>query len=278
MGAESSLRQKSGFSNVDEVDDGAGWFKLYLEKINRVPAIRRYKQYELELINPQMGEHILDVGCGLGLGLQAIRSFNSEVGRLVGIDNSQSMVSQAIASTSRDLISSGKFSFLQEDAHNLAFRDEIFDVTYADRTFQHLSNPKQAFEEMLRVTKKDGRIIIADTDWTTLQLKGISGETAEKIKRAYLRIIVNPLMGSELQGLFTEHGLKDLTVIEVPLDMPNFRTLDTVLALKPSLELAGNGGFLSGEDVDQVLEDVRQARKSIQASVSIYIAKGKKQK
>lgn len=278
MNSESvSPQRMSGFSNVDHAAGGYSWYVEYLKRVNEVIGVKRYKQKVLEFIDPKPEEHILDIGCGIGVGLQAVYNHTPTVKSLVGIDNAQAMIDQANALTPQELLTSGIFTYQQGDAHKLPFEDKKFDACYSDRTFQHLANPDLAFREMIRVTKVDGRVVIADTDWQTLQIKGVSSETDERIRRTYLNIIANPRMGGTLQELFTEHGLADVEVVKNPIELLDPQTIKDVLGLESSLERARINGALSKEDVDKSIKEIReiqQAQDVVQASFCIFIAKG----
>jgi SAM-dependent methyltransferase len=46
------------------------------------------------------------------------------------------------------------------DAHSLPFRDEVFEAVVAFNVFEHLSNPRKAAQEIFRVLKPGGKVII----------------------------------------------------------------------------------------------------------------------
>jgi SAM-dependent methyltransferase/uncharacterized protein YbaR (Trm112 family) len=46
------------------------------------------------------------------------------------------------------------------DAHHLPFRDQIFDRVFAFNVFEHLSDPKTAADEIFRVLKPTGSVVI----------------------------------------------------------------------------------------------------------------------
>lgn len=274
MSTESSSDRVTAFSNVDSGAIDASWYVDYLQRVNETFGISRYKQKALELLNPKPGEDILDIGCGIGVGLRAIYDHTPTVKSLVGIDNSQTMIAHATALTPQDLLVDRAIMFQQGDAHNLSFEDERFDASYSDRTFQHLTQPHQAFREMVRVTKCGGSVIVADTDWSTLHLKGVSPETEEKIRSAYFNIIANPRMGGKLQRLFIENNLKDVEVFKESLELLDLQTLKDVLALEQSLNLASDNGLFSTTDVKRCLEEVQEAEGAVEASLDIFIVKG----
>lgn len=271
-----SPQRITGFSDVDKADDGALWYVEYLKRVNEVPGIKTYKQKVLELVAPQQGEDILDAGCGIGEDLRNIYFRVPTVRSLVGIDNSQTIINEALYLTPQELVASGIFTYKQEDIHSLPFENDRFDACYSDRTFQHLTRPNEAFKEMIRITKPEGRIIVADTDWSALQLRGLSLEAVDKIKRLYLAIIRNPHMGGTLQELFTENGLIDINAFKASIDLPALQTIKDVLALESSLERGRINGVLSIEDATQILEEVDKLKTLAHGSLTIYIVRGLK--
>ena len=58
--------------------------------------------------------------------------------------------------------------FNEMDGQNLWFKDRIFDFVYSINTFEHISNPAIAFDEMMRVSKPGGIIYIQfDPIWAS---------------------------------------------------------------------------------------------------------------
>lgn len=273
---ESFKNQVKAFSNDGVTDAEVLWRVDYLKRVNKIPAIQRYKQEALKMICPQQGEEILDIGCGIGEEIRAMYDRTPTVKKLVGIDNSQTMVVHAVVLTPQDLLFNRAIVFQQGNAHNLSFEDGEFDASYSDRTFQHLNQPDQAFREMIRVTKCGGRLVIADTDWSTLQIKGVSPEVDEKTRNAYFNIVRNPRMGGMLQQLFIENSLKDVEVIKEPIELLDLQTLKDVLALEQSLKLASDNGLFSNKDLERCLQEIEEAKDIVQASLAIFIVKGVK--
>lgn len=56
-------------------------------------------------------------------------------------------------------------STVRADGRHLPFRTGSFDVTYSSNVVEHLSNPWQMCEEMLRVTRPGGLVVISYTVW-----------------------------------------------------------------------------------------------------------------
>jgi trans-aconitate methyltransferase len=103
----------------------------------------------LALLAPQPGERILDVGCGTG-------QLTAEIGRAgaetVGIDSSQSMISQARNNFP-------ELSFDVQDVCHLPYREE-FDAVFSNAALHWVERADDAAEAMSRALKPGGRLVV----------------------------------------------------------------------------------------------------------------------
>jgi len=106
-----------------------------------VPALG---EAALDLLDPQPGEHILDVGCGDGTLTLKIKDAGADV---VGIDNSLSMVAAAKAK--------GLDARLM-DAAQLKFA-EAFDAAFSNATLHWVLDKERAARAIWFALKPDGR-------------------------------------------------------------------------------------------------------------------------
>ena len=105
------------------------------------------------LIKIQPGESVLDVACGHGITAITARRKGANV---TGIDITPELLSLALEEEKTAQVSG--IVWKEGDAQNLPFEDESFDVVLS--TFGHMfaPQPELAAKEMMRVTKKGGRI------------------------------------------------------------------------------------------------------------------------
>lgn len=97
---------------------------------------------------------VLEVGVGSGLSL----SFLPRTMEYVGVDISEEMISRA-----RDKVKAlKKINATLElmDATKLKFKSNSFDLVVASSVLSAMDEPMAGFREMIRVTKKGGRIAI----------------------------------------------------------------------------------------------------------------------
>ncbi|MCL6606405.1 MAG: class I SAM-dependent methyltransferase [Paenibacillus sp.] len=107
----------------------------------------------LEIIKKFLSGRIIDVGCGSGDFLNLIRKIGIPEQQLYGVDFSQSAIERC-----REMMSGGKF--LVGNIYDLNFPSSYFDCVICMEVLEHLEKPHQALEEMKRVCKGDGVIII----------------------------------------------------------------------------------------------------------------------
>lgn len=105
------------------------------------------------------GEQVLDVACGTGLVAFAAADSVGPSGRVSGIDLSGQMV-DAAQRRARSL-GLANVDFARMDAENLALPDASFDVVLCALGLMYMPDPERAVQEMRRVMRPDGRVVIA---------------------------------------------------------------------------------------------------------------------
>jgi SAM-dependent methyltransferase len=147
------------------------------------------------------------------------------------------------------------------DAQALPFRDEVFEGTRADRVIQHLEDPGAVLGEMVRVTRSNGRVVIADPDQETLSIHvaGVPAEISQRLKE--LRRDVgyrNGTLARELPDRFAALGLHDIAVNATTLVLTD---PDDAFGLPSWPRIWQDEGGFSAEDLvtwDQAIDTARR--------------------
>ena len=101
---------------------------------------------------------VIDIGCGSSSQLISLVSLGFNQNNLFGIDINKDDI--AFAKKNYPLL-----NLSYQDATNLDFKNEYFDLTYESTMFVQITNTKisqQIANEMIRITKKGGFLIIFD--------------------------------------------------------------------------------------------------------------------
>lgn len=103
---------------------------------------------------------VLDAGTGPGsIPLKMARRCQSL--EFIGIDRSPEMIETARRSARRQGLQD-RVSFCIADASQLCFPSASFDLVMSNSVLHHLSQPVAALDEMARVTKPQGMVLIRD--------------------------------------------------------------------------------------------------------------------
>lgn len=110
------------------------------------------KEYEtqllLQLLDPQPGEFLLDVGCGTGIFTDSVLSSG---GQIIGLDISMPMLARAA-----NLFRRQQFTPLVGNMLALPFANGSFDKVYSMTALEFVDNAQSAFAELQRVTRTGG--------------------------------------------------------------------------------------------------------------------------
>ena len=108
----------------------------------------KYGSDVVALLDPQPGEHILDLGCGTGHLTAQIAESGP---RVMGVDRSAEMVAAA-------RLAYPNLRFEISDARKLAFREE-FDAVFSNATLHWIHEPELVLQGVWRALRKGGRFV-----------------------------------------------------------------------------------------------------------------------
>jgi phosphatidylethanolamine/phosphatidyl-N-methylethanolamine N-methyltransferase len=118
---------------------------------------RAFVDHEHEVIESlsfRPGHRVLEVGVGTGISLDAYPPYV----HVTGIDPSADMLSHAIAKTGEN--GWGHIDLSKGDAQNLEFPDSTFDWVTTFHVMTVVPGPRRMMDEMVRVCKPGGRIVV----------------------------------------------------------------------------------------------------------------------
>lgn len=120
----------------------------------RITNLQRRMCEYLSEIKIKKSCKVLEAGCGTGFGSLVFASRGAEVWLL---DISPHAIEQA-KKLWKDVKS--KKHFIVGDILNLPFKNNFFDITWNQGVLEHFKNPLEVLENLCRVTKPNGLIII----------------------------------------------------------------------------------------------------------------------
>jgi len=156
------------------------------------------------------GMEVLCIGCGPGVLLQAICDAYPSV-RGTGIDISRERVQEAI----RKNADNPRTRFVCGDAHAMQFPACSFDLVYCRMLLQYLRDKERAVQEMVRVCKRGGTVLLQDLDGQLLwhyPEDPVLQRGVEKVLTGLGETGFDAFVGRKLFWLARKAGLENLKV------------------------------------------------------------------
>lgn len=137
-------------------DLSSRWYRFVEE-----PFERRARTAGLDLLRVRRGERVLELGCGVGGALVALARAAGPEGRVVGLDLSPGMISQASARLRRAGLTD-RAALLVGDATSIPWPDASFDALFMAFTLELFDTPEipLVLAECRRVLLPGGRVAV----------------------------------------------------------------------------------------------------------------------
>ena len=179
----------SGYSKVNQKE---------LEGIQR----ERWKEQFKRLLPTNKNLKVLDIGTGPGFFTIILEELGYS--NITGVDYSYKMLEVA-----RENIK----TYGKENAQNLEFEPESFDIIVSRNLTWNLEKPQQAYSEWLRVLKPKGALFIFDANWYAF----LQNESLEKEFEAKRQKAIEEKLEDYWQGEGVDEEKMDWIVQQLPL-------------------------------------------------------------
>ena len=246
----------SSFGRVDEQSD-PDYFIRFVDQANELPAVIQVEDVALAELRLRPGDRALDLGCGTGHDTRRLAEVVGPTGTVVGIDASEAMITVA---RQRAEGTGLPVTFHVGDAMQLDLPPGSFDGVRCERLLLHVPDPAVVLDEMVRVTRPGGRIVVVDIDMDLLALD------LPDVDRHFLRRAVHAMadamstgqIGRQLPRRFREAKLGDVTYRAAVLAFP----YDFVSHVVAGLLLgAVSAGSLTAAESDTLVAALERAER-----------------
>jgi ubiquinone/menaquinone biosynthesis C-methylase UbiE len=159
----------NAWSNPSAVSpDDAAQMAGFLEDRARFPDQCDLNQRLLATVAPRPGEHVLEVGSGSGVLCRMAAPAVAPGGLVVGVDIAPDMAVYARARAGCDGLGDPGLRFHTGAAERLPYAAGSFDAAFAARLLLHAADRATVVEEMARVVRAGGRVVLMDWDFGTV--------------------------------------------------------------------------------------------------------------
>lgn len=174
-------------------------------EVYTTPDVVAQRDATLEILDPRLGERVLDIGSGPGLLAAGIASRVGESGAVSGIDLSEPMI--AYASGLAAAPGAAPMTFVLGDATALGFPDQSFDAVVSTQVYEYVPDIGTAMAEVYRVLVPGGRVLILDTDWDSVVWHTSDRERHARVMSAWQDHLADPWLPRTLTARLESAGL-----------------------------------------------------------------------
>ncbi len=246
---------RAGFTDVDREADPRFYVRC-LDAQHASAFKQRYKRRTFDLLDLRPGQRVLDVGCGTGQDALALAAAVGPGGRVVGLDFSRTMIDEARGRSRGKAL---PVAFVRGDVHHLAFADDAFDCCRADRTFQHLPEPRRALAEMVRVTAPGGIVLIVEPDHESRLFDSPYPDVSRRFFAFRNSSLRQPGVAHQLYALFKEFGLTEVAVEPLTEIATAYASIAHVAQFEGGMRIAQRYGVVTEEEADAWLAHLAEA-------------------
>jgi len=133
-----------------------------------------------DVLAPGPGERLLEVGSGTGLLCRLMAAHIAPGGFITGVDISSdfNLIARELNDKSD---TAGWVQFTTGKAEQLPFLSNSFDGAWAARLMLHAAEPDATVDEMLRVIRPGGRVVLMDWDFETVAVDHPDRELTRRV-------------------------------------------------------------------------------------------------
>ena len=237
-------------------------WSTYIQKIDTLYSSRTlrfsdlFKEKYTSFFEIENGKKILEIGCGPGALSQALRRWypDSEV---IGTDRDTAFIEFAKKQAPH-------ITFTEEDAANLSFADNTFDVTISNTVAEHIE-PSKFFGEQYRVLKQGGVcLVLSGRKGVNISAPCIEEQTdfeSEIWSRAEKRfseslerysVCQYPMSEAQYPACMEKYGFKNVSTEYITINL----TPDNPVYTKETAYAMINSNRQNDINVVQILEDI----------------------
>lgn len=254
------------------LDDGyvsPDYLKQVAERVRNCKAL----SYEHMAINP--GDSVLDIGCGPGVDSASLAALVGESGRVIGIDHDPAMLAEADTAAQAGGCAA-RIEHRQGSATDLPLENGAVASCRAERLLQVMAPEleQSVVAEMVRVTRRKGRVVLIDTDWGSASVDFSDPRLERRLMGFFaLQMRPNGLAGRRLPALCREQGLGEIRIDVLP--MVQLRLEETPFG-QWLVDTAISAEMLAETEATLWLDELRQreSEQRFYASVNMVIASG----
>lgn len=177
-----------------------------LERLYTSRDVLRRRELVQAALGAQLGDRVLDVGCGPGFYVTELLQTVGPGGSVVGVDRSPDMLAVA----AKRGVKHDNVEFVEGEATSLPVEDASVDRAFSVQVLEYVRDVPAALAEMRRALRPGGRLVIWDVDWATVSWHAKDEELMQRARAAFDKHLIHPSLPRTLSAQLRAAGFDDI--------------------------------------------------------------------
>ncbi|MFI7060351.1 methyltransferase domain-containing protein [Kribbella sp. NPDC050124] len=241
-----------------------------VEVVYTAPDVVEQRRVVRAALALRPGDRVLDVGVGPGLLAAEMAPEVGPDGRICGIDVSDSMLD--LARTRAEVPGGPRIELEPGSATNIPYPPESFDVVVSTQVFEYVDDLAGALEEVRRVLRPAGRVVLLDTDWDSVVWRSSDDARMQRVLTAFEEHLADPHLPRTLGDVLQKSGFTLTHLQVVPMLNAGYdaRTLSAGLIDIIAEFVSGRAG-VTADEARAWADDLRALGSSYFFSLNRYL-------
>ena len=234
------------------------WAHIEPERFERYIQMFEWSEASRPLLEPagiQIGDVVIDLGCGPGFTTMELADWVGPSGQVHGLEVNEDFIEFG-RSAARDRGLEGRVKFHHAVDSELPFSDKSIDCILAKNVLVYVDDPLETYQECYRVLRQGGRVHAVEGDWGLCIAEPVPEGDWEALIFAASIAFRTPNIGRKLHGYARSVGFTNIVVSVVCHPDTSGRLLPMVRNL---CAYARKSGELDEQKIDAVLNRCEEA-------------------
>jgi arsenite methyltransferase len=169
----------------------------------------------------QLNEVVLDLGCGAGVDCLLASKQVGPKGKVIGIDMSEDMIKKAKSIANKKSITNVEY-YLSEIENMKQVKDNHVDCVISNCVLNLVPNKLNAFKEIYRVVKPNGRLAISDIALKKPIPDDLQNEVVSYIA-GYVSCISGAILVDEYKDIIKQAGFREVKFESKNIDLNTWK-------------------------------------------------------
>jgi arsenite methyltransferase len=190
------------------------WLEIEANRLDRYELMFEWRPEHAAMLDPadiQPGHRVVDFGCGPGFLSLALADLVGDSGHVYGLDINSEFIRRSMVRAEENN-RQDKVTFLQLTEHTMPLENASVDRVICKNVLEYVPDLETTLRELKRILRKDGKILVIDSDWGFVVVEPWSADEVKRFFGAASAAFREANIGRKLPAALKRAGFQNIEV------------------------------------------------------------------